>query len=102
MTSLRDYTERAPKFITFAESEFYPDYLEEAEELYTPVLEAFRDPIGKGQEHAPPAFTNQRHHWNKALRSTAQGVPQVRVALHVGGNAKEEEQHRHGLPGIRQ
>ena len=49
-TSLRDYTPRASEQITFVEGEFYPDVLDAASELYTPVLQRFGELLGQARD----------------------------------------------------
>ncbi|HEU6870317.1 TPA: hypothetical protein VV491_001804 [Streptococcus pneumoniae] len=39
----KDYKDNAGKYITFVESDFYPDYLSEASELYSEPLSKFRE-----------------------------------------------------------
>lgn len=41
MTSFSDYKSRASQYITFIDSEFYPDYLDEARIIYGSVIEQF-------------------------------------------------------------
>lgn len=41
MTSFGDYKTKASQYITFIDSEFYPDYLDEAKTIYGSVLEQF-------------------------------------------------------------
>lgn len=41
MPSFGDYKDRAARYITFIDSEFYPDYLDEAKILYGSVIEQF-------------------------------------------------------------
>lgn len=41
MTSFSDYKSRASQYITFIDSEFYPDYLDEAKTIYGSVIEQF-------------------------------------------------------------
>lgn len=41
MTSFSDYRSQASQYITFIESEFYPDYLDEAKTIYGSVIEQF-------------------------------------------------------------
>ncbi|WP_242044992.1 hypothetical protein [Anabaena azotica] len=41
MTSFKNYKSRASQYITFIDSEFYPDYLDEAKTIYGSVIEEF-------------------------------------------------------------
>ncbi|BAT53237.1 hypothetical protein NOS3756_21960 [Nostoc sp. NIES-3756] len=41
MTSFKDYKSTASQYITFIDSEFYPDYLDEAKTIYGSVIEEF-------------------------------------------------------------
>jgi hypothetical protein len=41
LTSFSDYKSRASQYITFIDSEFYPDYLDEARIIYGSVIEQF-------------------------------------------------------------
>ena len=41
MNSFGDYKKDASQWITVIESEFYPDYLDEANVMYHPVLQRF-------------------------------------------------------------
>ena len=41
MTSFSDYKNRASQYITFIDSKFYPDYLDEARTIYSSVIEQF-------------------------------------------------------------
>lgn len=43
MTSFSDYKSKASQYITFIDSEFYPDYLDEARTIYGSVIEQFAD-----------------------------------------------------------
>lgn len=43
MTSFGDYKSRASQYITFIDSEFYPDYLDEAKTIYSSVIEQFAE-----------------------------------------------------------
>lgn len=43
MNSFRDYKNRASQYITFVDSAFYPDYLDQAPALYGSVLEEFAE-----------------------------------------------------------
>ncbi|MBU7583162.1 MAG: hypothetical protein KAF91_09695 [Nostoc sp. TH1S01] len=43
MTSFSDYKTRASQYITFIDSEFYPDYLDEARIIYGSVIEQFSE-----------------------------------------------------------
>ncbi len=43
MTSFSDYKSRASQYITFIDSEFYPDYLDEARTIYGSVTEQFTE-----------------------------------------------------------
>ncbi|MBE9225664.1 hypothetical protein IQ264_09545 [Phormidium sp. LEGE 05292] len=43
MNSFRDYKNRASQYITFVDSEFYPDYLAQAPALYGSLLEKFAE-----------------------------------------------------------
>lgn len=46
MTSFCDYKSRASQYITFIDSEFYPDYLDEARTIYGSVIEQFVELAG--------------------------------------------------------
>jgi hypothetical protein len=41
LTSFSDYKNRASQYITFIDSKFYPDYLDEARTIYSSVIEQF-------------------------------------------------------------
>lgn len=43
MSSFGDYKDKASQYITFFDSEFYPDYLDEARVIYGSVLEQFTE-----------------------------------------------------------
>ncbi|KAB8320447.1 hypothetical protein SD81_002290 [Tolypothrix campylonemoides VB511288] len=43
MTLFGDYRNRASQYITFIDSEFYPDYLDEAKTIYGSVIEQFAE-----------------------------------------------------------
>jgi hypothetical protein len=43
LTSFGDYKSRASQYITFIDSEFYPDYLDEAKTIYSSVIEQFAE-----------------------------------------------------------
>lgn len=43
MNSFRDYKNRASQYITFVDSAFYPDYLDQVPALYGSVLEQFEE-----------------------------------------------------------
>ncbi|UKO98488.1 hypothetical protein [Nostoc sp. UHCC 0870] len=43
MISFGDYKSRASQYITFIDSEFYPDYLDEAKTIYSSVIEQFTE-----------------------------------------------------------
>lgn len=43
LTSFSDYKTRASQYITFIDSEFYPDYLDEARIIYGSVIEQFSE-----------------------------------------------------------
>lgn len=43
MTSFGDYKNKASQYITFIDSEFYPDYLDEAKTIYGSVIEQFAE-----------------------------------------------------------
>lgn len=43
MTSFGDYKNRASQYVTFIDSEFYPDYLDEARTIYGSVIEQFSE-----------------------------------------------------------
>lgn len=43
MTSFSDYKSKASQYITVIDSEFYPDYLDEARTIYGSVIEQFAD-----------------------------------------------------------
>ncbi len=49
MRSFSSYKENASRWITFIDSEFYPDYLDEANVLYSSVLEQFAQLVGEAQ-----------------------------------------------------
>jgi hypothetical protein len=46
LTSFSDYKSRASQYITFIDSEFYPDYLDEARIIYGSVIEQFAELSG--------------------------------------------------------
>lgn len=43
MTSFGDYKSKASQYITFIDSEFYPDYLDEAKTIYSSVIDQFTE-----------------------------------------------------------
>ncbi|WP_427162519.1 hypothetical protein ACQFX9_13800 [Aliinostoc sp. HNIBRCY26] len=43
MTSFADYQNRASQYITFIDSQFYPDYLDEAKTIYSSVIDQFTE-----------------------------------------------------------
>ncbi|PIG91310.1 hypothetical protein [Gloeocapsopsis sp. IPPAS B-1203] len=43
MISFSDYKSKASQYITFIDSEFYPDYLDEARTIYSSVIEQFAE-----------------------------------------------------------
>lgn len=49
MTSFGSYKASASRWITFIDSEFYPDYLDEAKVVYGSVLEKFASLVGEAQ-----------------------------------------------------
>jgi hypothetical protein len=43
MATFGDYKSRSSQYITFIDSEFYPDYLDEARTIYSSVIEQFSE-----------------------------------------------------------
>jgi len=52
LTSFGSYKATASRWITFIDSEFYPDYLDEAKVLYGSVLQEFTQMAGVAQNSA--------------------------------------------------
>ncbi|NJK49028.1 hypothetical protein HC931_13355 [Candidatus Gracilibacteria bacterium] len=52
MISFSDYKSRASQYITFIDSEFYPDYLDEARIIYGSVIEQFAELAGTATSSA--------------------------------------------------
>ena len=52
MTSFSDYKSRASRYITFIDSEFYPDYLDEARTVYGSVIEQFIELVNAANSSA--------------------------------------------------
>lgn len=52
MTSFANYKERASQYITFIDSEFYPDYLDEAKTIYGSVIAQFEELAGEADSSA--------------------------------------------------
>jgi hypothetical protein len=52
LTSFGSYKAAASRWITFIDSEFYPDYLDEAKVLYGSVIQEFTHMVGEAQNSA--------------------------------------------------
>jgi hypothetical protein len=52
LTSFSSYKSRASQYITFIDSEFYPDYLDEARTIYGSVIEQFAELAGTATSSA--------------------------------------------------
>lgn len=52
MNSFAEYKNRASQYITFIDSEFYPDYLDEAQIIYGSVIEQFAELASKAANSA--------------------------------------------------